>query len=58
MIYTIIILLQIIFSLILINTGVIFDLKKGIIPDKITLFLIIFGFVTNGLLSHITLNSF
>lgn len=56
MIYTIIILLQIIFSLILINTGVIFDLKKGIIPDKITLFLIIFGFVTNGLLSLITHN--
>lgn len=56
MIYTIIILLQIIFSLILISTGVIFDLKKGIIPDKITLFLIIFGFVTNGLLSLITHN--
>ena len=31
-------------------------MKKGIIPDKITLFLIIFGFVTNGLLSLITHN--
>lgn len=56
MIYTTIFLIQTVVTLFFCFIASIFDIKRNIIPDKLSLFLIIFGIISNLILSALTSN--
>lgn len=56
MIFRAIFIIQIVLTLSLAILASIFDFKKGIIPDKLNLFLLVFGLLSNLILSFVTNN--
>lgn len=53
---TFIFIIQIIVTIFCVVAASFFDIRKNIIPDKISIFLVIFGIITNMILSLITFN--